>query len=117
MNDIMVLSLVNCFNDYARHNDLEWYSVFIILGLWLLVSFISSLIGLAFGFGTCFVFKKMKFLNGSAITETFLMFILSLFAYYICECFSIMNIKLFSIMALFACVLVHSHYTWFNFSS
>jgi NhaP-type Na+/H+ or K+/H+ antiporter len=74
------------------------------------------LIGAFFSLGICLIFKHFKFLNESAITETFLMWGTSLMAYWINMCIQINGIGFFGVNSIFLCSLIHSHYTWYNLS-
>lgn len=115
-NDIMTITIVRLAYDFYENHGFYWYTPIAMCGLWILIAFLSSLIAFFFAFGSCYLFKKMKFLNGSAITETFLMFASSMLSYYTCDALSIVGVEFFGIMALSECALIHSHYTWYNFS-
>ena len=73
-------------------------------------------IGVIFGFGTSLLFKHLRFLTSSAVTETFVMMAMGLMAYYISEITVILGLDMSGIISLLTCAIIQSHYTWYNLS-
>lgn len=55
----------------------------IILGQFVALAVVSIAIGLVFGFLCCLMFKHMRFLSVSVVTETFLMTAFGFSAYFV----------------------------------
>lgn len=84
--------------------------MFLFLGLY------SVLVGLLFGFFTSWLLKHVRFLTVSAITETFIIFGLSMMAYFLSELTVINGMQMSGIISLLTCGIVQAHYTWYNLS-
>merc|ERR1712166_1529095 len=59
----------------------QWYTIFVIAGQFILLGIISVAMGVIFGFSGALIFKHLRFLNESAVTEMFVMFAWSMGAY------------------------------------
>lgn len=88
----------------------------VIIGQFVSLAVVSVAIGVIFGFGIALMFKHLRFLTISAVTETFLMLMFSLMAYYISEITVILGLDMSGIISLLTCAIIQSHYTWYNLS-
>lgn len=77
---------------------------------------VSVLYGLLFGFLTSLMLKHCRFLTISAITETFIIFSMSMLAYFCSELTVIAGIQMSGIISLLTCGIFQAHYTWYNLS-
>jgi len=77
---------------------------------------VSITIGLFAGLLTSIVFKHVRFLTVSAITETFLIFAFAEIAYFASEMTVIAGIQMSGIISLLTCGVVQAHYCWYNLS-
>jgi hypothetical protein len=67
---------------------------------------VSLGIGVIFGFLTSFLFKHARFLTVSAITETFIIFSISLVSYFSSELTTIAGIQMSGIISLLTCGII-----------
>jgi len=81
-----------------------------------MLGIISTVIGLVAGLLTSLIFKKVRFLSASAITETFLLLAFSMMSYYIADLTVIAGIKMSGIISLLTCGIIQSQYTYYNLS-
>ena len=72
-NDIVSIILFNTVNS-LQGTDFYWYTVFVILGQFILLGVVSISVGLAYGVGLSLIFKHLRFLTVTPIIETFLVF-------------------------------------------
>lgn len=87
-----------------------------IFGL-LCLQIVTILIGAVYGFACCLMFKYMRFLTVSAVTETFMMTGFGLLAYFTCYGTYIAENMLNPPLALFIFAIIQGHFTWYNLSS
>lgn len=81
-----------------------------------MLGIVSVLIGVVMGFLSCLMFKHMRFLTHSVVTETFLMTALGFSAYFIAEITTIIGTTMSGIIALLVFSIIQAHYTWYNLS-
>ena len=114
-NDIVSIIL---FNTVMQLQSVvpQWYTPFIILGQFIMLGVVSLSIGIIFGFLSSFIFKYCRFLTVNAITETFIIFALSMVAYFTSSLTVIAGIEMSGIISLLTCGIIQSHYTWYNLS-
>lgn len=86
-------------------------TIFSIAGNFLMLAFVSMLIGLISGIFSSILFKKARFLTHSAITETLLIVIIAFISYMISEA-----TENSGIITLLTCGITMAHYTWYNLS-
>lgn len=115
LNDIVSIILFNTVLDlqsqtFSSLTPLIILIQFVVLGLILLI------IGLFFGLLTSFVFKHLPFLTTNAVTETFLLFAISMISYFVADMTEIFHIKMSGIISLLTCGIIQSHYTYWNMS-
>lgn len=77
---------------------------------------VSILIGIIVGVITSLIFKHLRFLTVSAITETFLLFSLALSCYFLSELTVIGGIQMSGMISLLVCGIIQAHYAWYNLS-
>lgn len=82
-----------------------------IIGNFLLLALVSILIGITFGLFSAIIFKNFRVLVHSPITETILILLCGMLAYFISEIF-----KQSGIISLLTCGIFMAHYTWFSLS-
>ena len=111
-NDIVSIILFNAVNKYFNKNSqFEWDTIFIIFIDFSKLASSSFLIGLFFGIMSSIIFKHMRFLAHSAITETLLLLIIGLISYFVSQA-----CNLSGIISLLTCGILMAHYTWYNLS-
>lgn len=111
-NDIVSIILFNAVNKYFNKNSqFEWDTIFIIFIDFSKLASSSFLIGLFFGIISSIIFKHMRFLAHSAITETLLLLIIGLISYFVSQA-----CNLSGIISLLTCGILMAHYTWYNLS-
>jgi NhaP-type Na+/H+ or K+/H+ antiporter len=89
---------------------------FLIIAQFFSLGAVSVAIGVFFGFGVCLMFKHLRFLTISAVTETFLMLMFGLMAYYISEITVVLGLDMSGIITLLTYSIIQSHYSWYNLS-
>lgn len=62
------------------------------------------------------MFKHMRFLSVSVVTETFLMTAFGFSAYFVAQITIIIGIEMSGIIALLVFAIIQAHYTWYNLS-
>jgi NhaP-type Na+/H+ or K+/H+ antiporter len=72
----------------------------------LILGVVSILIGAVFGFLTTLMFKHLRFLNASVITETFIMFAMALMSYFVSTMTVILGLEMSGIISLLICGIV-----------
>lgn len=77
---------------------------------------ISVLMGCIFGFSGAWVFKHVRFLNESPVTEMFVMYAWGMAAYFSTGLIEINGLEMSGIIALLTCAVISGHYTWYNLS-
>ena len=95
----------------GKKNDFEWYTIFTIAGSFLLLGFVSILIGLVFGLMSSLLLKHFRSLTHSSATETLLLLIIGFLAYAISEV-----AEYSGIISLLTAGITMAHYTWYNLS-
>jgi NhaP-type Na+/H+ or K+/H+ antiporter len=71
----------------------------------------SILIGVATGITSSLLFKYLRFLTHSAITETCVIFIMAMISYFFAE-----SLEYSGMTSLLTTGVVMGHYTWYNLS-
>ena len=89
---------------------------FFILAEFIMLAVISLGVGLVIGFITSILFKHMSFLRINPITETFVMYALSMISYFISNSIVINGTEMSGITSLLTCGIFQSHYTYYNLS-
>lgn len=114
-NDIVSIVL---FNTVLLINETSFKAVtpFIIFLQFFSLAIVSIAIGVAFGFTTSLMIKHMRSLTISAVTETFIMFIMGFMAYFTSNATKILGLEMSGIISLLTCSIIQSHYTWYNLS-
>jgi len=77
----LLLYYFNTVSDFTSGTSFTWKTPFSILGDFLLLGIVSTLIGLICGFTCSYGLKAMRFLSVSAIKETLVMFCFGYIAY------------------------------------
>merc|ERR1711957_220160 len=114
-NDIVSIILFNTVNS-LQDAQFQWYTIFIIAGQFILLGVISVAMGVIFGFLGALIFKHIRFLNESAVTEMFVMFAWSMAAYFLTGLIEINGLEMSGIIALLTSSIIQGHYTWYNLS-
>jgi len=115
VNDIVSIIL---FNTVVSLQTVEfaWYTIFIIIGKFLILGVVSLTVGIVIGLLNSFVFKNAPFLRVNAVIEAFLMIAFSLASYFISQSIIIAGLEMSGIISLLSCGIVQSHYTYYNMS-
>jgi len=82
----------------------------------LMLGIISVAMGVIFGFSGALLFKHVRFLNESPVTEMFVMFAWAMSAYFVTSLIVISGLEMSGIIALLVCAIIQGHYTWYNLS-
>ena len=114
-NDIVSIILFNTVTS-LQGSEFYWYTVFIIIGQFLLLGIVSILVGLIFGMGLALMFKHLRFLTASPIIETFLIFCFCYMSYLTSNLIKINGLEMSGIISLLTCAIVSAHYTYYNIS-
>lgn len=83
-NDIVSIVLFNTV-EQLQTTSFTASTPFRILGEFASLAIVSLLIGVVFGLACCLMFKHMRFLSVSVVTETFLMTAFGFSAYFVAE--------------------------------
>lgn len=114
-NDIVSIVL---FNTVENLQDASFTAAtpFIILLQFISLAIVSLAVGIVFGFACCLMFKHMRFLSVSVVTETFLMTAFGFASYFVASLIIILNVEMSGIIALLTFAIIQAHYTWYNLS-
>jgi NhaP-type Na+/H+ or K+/H+ antiporter len=115
VNDIVSIILFNTVVQ-LQTVTFEWYTIFEVLGKFLILGVVSLSVGLIMGLVTSFVFKHAPYLKVNAVIEAFLMIAFSLASYFISSSIKIAGLEMSGIISLLTCGIVQSHYTYYNMS-
>ena len=96
---------------FGSNFEFKWYSIFEILGQFLLLGIASVVIGLFFGLLSAIILKHFRSLTHSAATETILLFIVGFLSYALSG-----SLGQSEIISLLTCGITMAHYTWYNLS-
>lgn len=88
----------------------------VILSQFIILGIVSICIGVFFGFVCCLLFKHLRFLSHSVVTETFIMTAFGFVAYFVAELIKILGVQMSGIIALLVFSIIQAHYTWYNLS-
>ena len=98
-------------------SSFESYTIFVIIGQFLLLGIVSISVGLIFGIGLALILKYVRFLTVTPIIETFTIFSFSYLAYFTSELIKLPNgLQMSGIISLLTCAIVSAHYTYYNLS-
>ena len=115
-NDIVSIILFNTVNS-LQGTQFHWYTIFEIIGQFILLGIVSIAVGLILGVCLSLVFKHIRFLNVSPIIETFLVFATCYVAYFLTGLIRLPNgLEMSGIIALLTCAIISAHYTYYNLS-
>jgi len=114
-NDIVSIILFNTVNS-LQDSQFEWYTVFVISGQFILLGVISVGMGVIFGLTGALMFKHIRFLNESPVTEMFVMYAWGMAAYFSTGLIEVNGLEMSGIIALLTCAIISGHYTWYNLS-
>jgi len=114
-NDIVAIVL---FNTVLQLQSISFSAStpFLILAQFLSLAIVSVAIGMFFGMLTAFMFKHVRFLTISAVTETFIMLAMGFISYYVAGLTKILGLEMSGIISLLTCSIIQGHYTWYNLS-
>ena len=115
-NDAVSIILFNTVENLFGNGDepaeeFTWKTPFKIFGNFLLLGFVSLLIGIVFGLIGSYAFKRLRFLTVSSIRETILIYI---FAYLAYSLSTFLNMS--GIISLLTSGITMAHYGWYNLS-
>jgi sodium/hydrogen exchanger-like protein 6/7/sodium/hydrogen exchanger 8 len=110
-NDIVSIILFNTVQSFKTDFSFTPTTPFAILGQFILLAIYSVGIGVFTGIISSLMFKWFRFLTHSAVTETLLIFIISLMTYYASEA-----LELSGMISLLTAGITMAHYTWYNLS-
>lgn len=110
-NDIVSIIMFNTVKNVFEKNNFDYSTPIEIAVSFILLALYSVLIGLATGIFSSVLFKKMRFLTHSAVTETCLLFIIALLTYFISE-----YAEQSGMISLLTSGITMAHYTWYNLS-
>lgn len=107
VNDIVSIIL---FNTVVSLQTVEftWYTIFIIMGKFIILGTVSLFIGIVIALLTSFLFKQAPFLRVNAVIEAFLMCAFSLCSYFISNSIVIAGLEMSGIISLLSCGIVQS---------
>ena len=91
--------------------DFTGSTPFTIAGNFIVLALASLAVGLIGGIFSSLMFKYLRFLCHSAITETLLLMIIAFVTYFISESGGFSGI-----ISLLTCGITMAHYTWYNLS-
>lgn len=105
VNDIVSIVL---FNTVENLQDAEFTAAtpFIILAQFISLAVVSLSIGIVFGFACCLMFKHMRFLSVSVVTETFLMTAFGFAAYFVAALIIILKVEMSGIISLLTFAII-----------
>ena len=111
-NDAVSIILFNTVEGFMESSEgFDYLTPFKIIGNFLLLGFVSILIGLCFGLLGTYLLKRIRLLTVSSIRETLLLYIFAYLAYSFSEIFGMS-----SIISLLTAGITLAHYCWYNLS-
>lgn len=110
-NDIVSIILFNTVQGFKDDFSFDAKTPFKILGQFFLLAVYSVGIGILMGVFSSLLFKWFRFLTHSSVTETLIIFIISLTTYYVSEA-----LELSGMISLLTSGIAMAHYTWYNLS-
>ena len=114
-NDIVSIVLFNTVLQ-LQSKSFTAETPFVIMAQFISLAIVSIGIGLFFGMATALMFKYLRFLTVSAVTETFLMIASGMIAYFVAQKTVILELEMSGIISLLTCSIIQAHYTWYNLS-
>lgn len=114
-NDIVSIVLFNTVM-LLQTVEFTWFTPTLIVFQFCCLAVVSVTIGVLFGFGTSLLLKHMRSLTISAVSETFVMFMMGFMSYFVTNATYILGLEMSGIIALLTCSIIQSHYTWYNLS-
>lgn len=115
-NDIVSIILFNTVSA-LQSADFYWYTVFLIIGQFLLLGIVSISVGLVYGMSLSLLFKHFRCLTASPIIETFLIFAFCYISYLTSQLIKLGNgLEMSGIISLLTCAILSAHYTYYNIS-
>lgn len=115
VNDIVSIVLFNTVTQ-LQGQAFTATTPLIIVGQFFSLAVVSLAIGISFGTACCLMFKHMRFLSTSVITETFLMTAFGMMSYFVAQLIVILGVEMSGIISLLSFAIVQAHYTWYNLS-
>lgn len=110
VNDAVSIILFNSVLKFAD-GPFTGATGFLIIGDFLLLAFISLMIGVLFGLLTSFILKNVRAFTKHAVNECIVLFCFSYMAYIVAEMFHQSGI-----ITLLAVGITQAHYSWYNLS-
>lgn len=98
-----------------QDRELNGRTVGLIIGL-LFIQVLSILIGVAYGFACCLLFKHLRFLSASAVTETFFVMSIAILAYFTAQGTTIARVPLNGPLCIYVFSIIAGHINWYNLS-
>lgn len=114
-NDIVSIILFNTVLS-LQGEEFTAGTPFKILVQFILLGVISLFIGIVCGLLTSLVFKHIRTLTVSAITETWIIFAFAMISYFSAELTHVMGLQMSGIISVLTCGVIQAHYTWYNLS-
>jgi len=114
-NDIVSIVLFNTV-EALQGSDFTTMTPLIIFGQFISLGVVSIGIGIFFGFVTSLMFKHLRMLTVSAVTETFIIIAMGFLAYFTAQIIVILHLDMSGIIAMLTYAIIQSHYTWYNLS-
>ena len=114
-NDIVSIILFNTVLS-LQGEEFTAGTPFKILAQFVLLAVISLAIGIISGVLTSLLFKHLRVLTVSAITETFIIFAFAMVSYFVAELTVVMGLQMSGIISVLTCGVIQAHYTWYNLS-
>jgi len=112
-NDAVSIILFNTVLKYtSKHAEITFWSPFAIGGGFLLLGFVSFMIGAFFGFASALFMKHFRSFTHNAINQAVILLCFAYVAYIVSELFHESGI-----ISLLVCGIVQAHYTYYNLSS
>ena len=112
VNDAVCIILFNAVKDFTESGEALTAGNAALIGLdFIILGFLSIILGLGFGLACSYLFKKVRSLSKNPVAEIAMIFSFAYLAYVVAELCHVSGI-----ISLLTCGIVMAHYCWYSLS-